>query len=217
MNVAQARFNMVEQQVRTWEVLDSRVLNLMQRAPRERFVPDAYVALAYADICVPLAHGEVMLTPRMEARTLQSLALNEHDRVLEVGTGSGFFTYLLAALSGHVYSVERHRDLADEARARLAKIGAHNTTIIHGDGANGDNDHAPYDAIVLTGSVPQLASTLRAQLKIGGRLFAVVGDEPAMEAIRLTRVAQNEWSTDSLFETVIAPLANIPVERPFVL
>lgn len=217
MNVEQARTNMVEQQVRTWEVLDQRVLDLMQRSPRDIFVPEAYRDLAYADISVPLAHDEAMLPPRVEARALQSLSLDSRDRVLEIGTGSGFFTYLLAALSGHVFSIELHPDLAETAKAKLSETATHNVTLECADGMAGRTQHAPYDAIVLTGSVPHLPEIFRRQLAVGGRLFVVEGSEPAMEACLITRVSEDQWSRDSLFETVIPPLRNVPVETHFEL
>ena len=150
MNIEQARFNMVEQQVRTWEVLDQAVLDLMERAPRDAFTPQDYRRLAYADICVPLAHGQVMMPPRVEARALQALRLDAADRVLEIGTGSGYFTYLLAALAGHVVSMEIHEDLLQEARRRLEQHSVFNVTLDQGDGARGRAAGAPYDAIAVT-------------------------------------------------------------------
>lgn len=217
VDVEQARMNMVEQQVRPWDVLDQRVLDLMQRAPRELFVPQAYRSVAFADISVPLLHDEVMLPPRMEARTLQSLTLDARDRVLEIGTGSGFFTYLLCALSGHVFSMELHPELAEIAARNLAANNAHNVTLECADGIAGRAQHAPYDVIVLTGSVPNLPEVFRRQLAVGGRLFVVVGDEPAMEACLITRVGEDQWSHQSLFETVVPPLRNLPVEPRFEL
>ena len=216
MNIEQARYNMVEQQVRTWDVLDQNVLGLMERAPRDAFVPDAYRALAYADISVPLAHGQCMLPPRMEARMLQSLRLDSADRVLEVGTGSGFFTFMLAALAGHVVSVELHPELLESARLRLEAHNAFNITLEQGDGVTGRASGAPYDVIAMTGSLPILSEQLERQLSIGGRLFVVIGEAPAMEAVLIERLSENEWRRDDLFETVIPPLTGAPSRSRFV-
>lgn len=217
MNVEQARFNMVEQQVRTWDVLDQKVLALIERSPRHVFVPHAYQGLAYADMSIPLAHGEVMMPPRVEARALQVLQLASRDRVLEIGTGSGYLTHLLAALCGHVFSVEIHADLHHDAARRLKEAGSHNLTLECGDGAAGRPANAPYDAIVLTGSVPYVPQALLDQLCVGGRMFAVVGEAPAMQARLITRVAPQHYATDELFETVLSALHGIPSKQRFVL
>jgi protein-L-isoaspartate(D-aspartate) O-methyltransferase len=215
MNIEQARFNMVEQQVRTWDVLDQNVLRLMERAPRDAFVPDAYRTLAYADISVPLAHGQCMLAPRIEGRMLQSLRIDSADRVLEIGTGSGFFTYLLAALAGHVVSVEIEPQLLQSARVRLEAHNAFNITLEQGDGVAGRANGAPYDVIAVTGSMPILDKHLERQLSIGGRMFVVVGDAPAMEAVLIERLAEDQWRRDELFETVIPPLTGAPSRSQF--
>jgi len=208
MNLEQARSNMVEQQIRTWEVLDQEVIDLLYRVPREAFVPEPHRALAFADLEIPLAEGERMWQPKMEARVLQELAPGRTDRVLEVGTGSGYLTALLAHRAARVCSVEIRPALAELGRRNLERHGADNVTLEQGDAARGWERHAPYDVIVLTGSTPVLPSALLAQLASGGRLFAVVGEAPAMSA-RLVHCsgAQAFHSTD-LFETVIAPLAN---------
>jgi protein-L-isoaspartate(D-aspartate) O-methyltransferase len=215
MNIEQARFNMVEQQVRTWDVLDKNVLGLMQRAPRDAFVPEAYRTLAYADISVPLAHGQCMLAPRIEARMLQTLRLDSADRVLEIGTGSGFFTYLLAALAGHVVSIELEPELLESARLRLEAHNAFNITLEQGDGIAGRASGAPYDVIAVTGSMPILDPQLERQLSIGGRLFVVAGDAPAMEAMLIERLTEDLWRRDELFETVIPPLTGAPSRPKF--
>ena len=207
---------MVEQQVRTWEVLDQVVLDLMETAPRDEFVPEAFRSLAYADIGVPIGHGESMMPPRVEARLLQALRLDAADRVLEIGTGSGFLTYLLAALAGHVVSVELHEDLLDTARQRLQQHSVHNITLEAADGVGGRPRGAPYDAIAVTGSVPVLEEHFKRQLAIGGRLFVVVGQAPAMEALLIRRVGEEQWTTESLFETVLAPLKGAPRPSRFV-
>lgn len=203
----QARFNMVEQQIRTWEVLDQRVLDLLFAVKREEFVPPAYKALAFADLELPLANGARMWTPKMEARVIQELTLGTNDRVLEIGTGSGYLTALLASLSGDVTSVEIERALAGPAAERLARLGFSNVRVEVGDGARGFGN-ATYDVIVLTGSTPLLPERFFEQLAPGGRLFAVVGEAPVMVA-RLVRVdAPGARVTIDLFETVVAPLVN---------
>ena len=203
----QARFNMVEQQIRTWEVLDQRVLDLLFAVKREEFVPPAYKALAFADLELPLGNGARMWTPKMEARVIQELTLRTNDRVLEIGTGSGYLTALLASLSGDVTSVEIERALAGPAAERLARLGFSNVRVEVGDGARGFGN-ATYDVIVLTGSTPLLPERFFEQLAPGGRLFAVVGEAPVMVA-RLVRVdAPGARMSIDLFETVVAPLVN---------
>jgi protein-L-isoaspartate(D-aspartate) O-methyltransferase len=206
-DVEQARFNMVEQQIRTWEVLDQQVLDLLFTVKREEFVPPAYRAIAFADLEIPLSRHAAMWTPKLEARVLQELALHAHDEVLEIGTGSGYFAALLGSLAAAVHSVEIDDDLAASAAARLARAGFRNVRVEAGDGARGFGD-GHYDAIVLTGSTPILPERFFEQLKPGGRLFAIVGDAPAMKArlVRLT-VPGSRVVTD-LFETVVAPLVN---------
>ena len=216
MDLEQARYNMVESQIRTWEVLDQRVLDTLSAVKREDYVPDKYRPLAFVDMEIPLGHGEVMLAPKLEARMLQELTLKGSDRVLEIGTGSGYLTALLAALAGHVHSVEWHADLSDSARARLAAHGVHNVTLEIGDAGRGWSRHAPYDAIVLTGSVPLLPKTLEAQLKPTGRLLAVVGDPPVMTARLVTSIGEGVYNEVGLFETCIAPLRNVPQPERFI-
>ena len=208
MNLEQARANMVEQQIRPWEVLDQAVLDLLYAVPREEFVPAAYRNLAFADMEVPIGEGERMMAPKIEARLLQSLALGKTDRVLEVGTGSGYLTALLARSAAHVHSLEIRPALAAFGRANLERQGVDNVTLEIGDGARGDAKRAPYDAIVLTGSTPVLPATLREQLAPGGRLFAVVGDPPIMVARLITCTAPGAYGAADLFDTLLAPLAN---------
>jgi len=211
-NIELARHNMVEQQIRPWDVLDQRVLEATARTPRENFVPTAYRHVAFADLEIPLGHDEMMLPPRLEGRMLQTLALSPNDTVLEVGTGSGYFTALLATLSRHVYSVERIPALRARAGRLLVEHHIDNVTLDEGNGAQGWPRRGSFDAIVLTGSVPVLTPALKAQLAPGGRLLAVVGREPAMEMLRITRVDAESWRTESLFETVIPPLRDLPEE-----
>lgn len=216
MDIEKARFNMVEQQIRPWEVLDPNVLDLMFSVRREEFVPDEYRALAFADIEIPLGHGAAMLPPRMEARMLQALDIKKTDKVLEVGTGSGYMTALLAHAAWHVYSVEIIPELKAQAEERLKAHGIANVTLEVGDAAAGWPRHAPYDVIVLTGSVPLLADTFRQNLNLGGRLLAVVGEPPVMEATLVTCVAEGVSRSTGLFETVIPPLRNAPQPQRFV-
>ena len=216
MDVERLRYNMVESQIRTWEVLDQAVLDTLFAVKREEYVPPQYRSLAFVDMEIPLGHGEVMLAPKLEARMLQELTLRPTDRVLEVGTGSGYMTALLAQRAAHVYSVELHADLSAEAGSRLALHGVRNVTLEVGDAARGWSKHAPCDAIVLTGSVPMLAAPLKAQLRTGGRLLAIVGEPPAMTATLVTCVTEGAWNQTGLFETCIAPLRNAPQPERFV-
>jgi protein-L-isoaspartate(D-aspartate) O-methyltransferase len=210
MDFETARFNMVEQQVRPWEVLDQTVLDRLSAIPRERFVPEDYLRLAYADTRIPLGGGDVMMPPREEARLLQALALAPGDHVLEVGTGSGFLAALAAGLARRVTTVEISGERRAQAERNLADYG--NVEVIEGDAVRGWEAAAPYDAIAVTGSLPVLDDSFLHQLKPGGRLFVVVGEAPAMEALLLTRTGAGDWATESLFETVLPPLAG--AKRP---
>ncbi len=216
LNFTQARFNMIEQQVRPWEVLDQRVLDVMSQIPREAFVPEAYAHLAFADIEIPLAHNQVMMPPKLEGRVVQSLLLKPTDRVLEIGTGSGYVTALLAALTNHVDTVDAFVDFVEDSRAKLAAHHIKNVTCHAGDAVNGWNTNIRYDAIVLTGSVPILKPHWQAQLAIDGRLFAIVGQAPIMEAKLITRINEYEWIEDSLFETSIPAIMGAPKLNAFV-
>lgn len=207
MNFEQARLNMVEQQIRPWEVLDQTVLDAVAAIPRDEFVPDAYRTLAYSDIAVPLGYGEEMMTPKLEARLLQSLNLDPNDRALEVGTGSGYLTALLAHLAGHVTSIEINPALLGSAEQKLAAHNFSNCHLEQGDGIDGWSERQPYEAIVLTGSVAGKVPAVERQLTIGGRLFVVIGSSPVMEACLVTRVGESEFTTESLFETDLKPLA----------
>jgi protein-L-isoaspartate(D-aspartate) O-methyltransferase len=215
MNFEQARYNMIEQQIRTWDVLDQKVLDLLFQVRRENFVPAAYRALAFADLEIPLGDDESMWTPKMEARVLQELALEPSDAALEIGTGSGYLTALLAHSCAEVVSVEINARLSDEAKKKLAEAGIHNVRLERGDGARGWRREL-YDAVVLTGSTPVLADSWPVQLKPGGRLFAVVGDAPVMRARLLRWTAPGAVAAEDLFETVITPLRNAPQPQRFV-
>jgi protein-L-isoaspartate(D-aspartate) O-methyltransferase len=212
MNLEQARANMVEQQIRTWEVLDQDVLDLLYLVPREHFVPEQYRALAFSDLEIPIGEGERMWAPKMEARVVQELGLRKSDRVLEVGTGSGHLTALLAHRAAHVFSVEIRPALAQFGRRNLEGLGVENITLEVGDAAHGWPQHAPYDAVVLTGSTPALPRAFVEQLAPGGRLFAVIGEPPAMSARLTSCAAPSACQSVDLFETVIQPLVNC--ERP---
>ena len=219
MELERARFNMIEQQIRPWDVLNQQVLDLLDRIPREDFVPEEYRRLAYADIAVPIGEGEVMMHPKLEARMLQAVDLHPTDVVLEVGTGSGYVTALLAAATRHVYSVEIHPSLSQAAGERLAAREVENVTLEVGDASRGwDRDDRRYDVIVLTGSVPRLPEDFHKRLNRGGRLFAVVGEAPVMEAVLVRRVGPHEHDvvSEPLFETEVPPLRNVPRPRRFV-
>ena len=216
LDVERARFNMVEQQIRPWEVLDPRVLDLLFRVRREEYVPNRYRELAFVDMEIPIGHGEKMLAPKMEARMLQELALEPGDKILEVGTGTGYMTALLASLGGQVTSVDIIAEFTQSACARLAGNGFDNVALETGDAARGWDRHAPYDAIVLTGSVPMLPEAFLKSLQAGGRLFAVVGEAPVMQARLITCATAGSYSTTGLFETCIAPLRNAAQPERFV-
>ena len=216
MDLERARFNMIEQQIRTWEVLDQRVLDLLFRVRREDFVPPIYRALAFVDMEVPIGHGEKMLQPKLEARMVQELALAETDRILEVGTGSGYVTALLATLGARVFSVDVIEEFTRAAAQKLAAHGLRNVTLETGDAARGWEKHGPYDAVLLTGSVPLLAESFKASLRPGGRLLAVIGEPPVMEAKLITSVEGGGWNEIGLFETCIAPLKHAPHPERFV-
>lgn len=211
-----ARFYMVEQQIRTWEVLDPVVLDLLMRIHREDFVPAAHRELAFADLEIPLGHGEVMLSPKLEARLVQELMIKPTDSVLEIGTGSGFMTALLASLARHVYSVDIVAEFTRTAAAHLSSVQIGNITLDTGDAARGWDKHGPYDVIVLTGSVPVLPDSFRQSLNPGGRLLAVVGEAPVMQAQLVTRGQGGAYRSTTLFETCIPPLKNALQPQRFV-
>ncbi len=208
MNFEQARFNMVEQQIRPWEVLDPDVLGLLFEVKRENFVPPAHRSLAFADMEIPIGHGEAMMQPKVEARILQELGVAREESVYEVGTGSGYLTALLARRARHVTSAEIHEDLQAGARESLARAGIGNVTLLLGDSARAPLGEASWDVIVLTGSTPQLPEAFLERLKPGGRLFAVVGDAPVMKAVVVERGQGGSLRQTEVFETLLKPLAN---------
>jgi protein-L-isoaspartate(D-aspartate) O-methyltransferase len=215
MNIELARHNMIEQQIRPWEVLDQRVLDLVMRSPREDFVAPTHRNLAFVDMELPIGHGVTMMFPRVEARMLQALQVQPGDKVLEIGTGSGFVTLMLATLASQVVSVEINEELAQAAGKRLTAHGVDNVEIKVGDAAGGWNQNQPYNVIAITGSLPLLPESFKQDLQIGGRLFAVVGEGPVMEARLITRINANEWREVVLFETWLAPLKNAAARPSF--
>lgn len=217
LDVTKARHNMIEQQIRPWEVLDQRVLDVMEIIPREDFVPEASRNLAFADISIPLSHGEVMMEPRIEARMLQALNIQSTDSILEVGTGSGYITALLAKLGKYVISVDIHADNTETVRQRLEEHHITNITLETGDASAGWGRHAPYDVIAITGSMQTLPEAFQSSLNHGGRLFCIIGESPVMSAMLITRVGEYEWTHETLFETELPALQNIAPARHFSL
>jgi protein-L-isoaspartate(D-aspartate) O-methyltransferase len=208
MNIEQARFNMIEQQIRPWDVLDQDVLNLLSVVKRENFVPAAYRDIAFADLEVPLPEGEHMLFPRVEARVLQELAVKKHESVLEIGAGSGYMAALLAHRARHVLTVDIKPALAELAKRNLTENGVTNAEVATGDGARGWAGAAPYDVICVSGGLPVLPQEILEQLKIGGRLAAFVGTAPVMKAQIITRIDEKQFRVADVFETYIEPLQN---------
>jgi protein-L-isoaspartate(D-aspartate) O-methyltransferase len=206
---------MVEQQIRPGEVLDQNVLDLLFAVRREEFVPAARQRLAFADTEIPLGHGAVMLAPKIEAHALQAVQVKKHEKVLEIGTGTGYMAALLAAHAGRVTSVEIVPELAEAARANLKRNNIDNVTVEVGDGAGGLPEQAPFDVIVISASVPEIPQELLAQLKVGGRLFAIVGKLPVMEAVLVTRETEDSFRSVAQFETVTAPLSNLAPTQKF--
>ena len=208
MNFEQARFNMVEQQVRPWEVLDSRVLELLETTHREDFVPVRYRKMAFADFAVPLDHDQSMMKPVVEGRLLQSLELKEDETVLEIGTGSGFITACLAKMAKRVVSVDIHEQFTTEAEVKLKDKGIDNVELETGDAMSGWQPEQAHDVLVVTGSVDDVPDHFRGWVNPGGRMFVVCGDSPAMEAKLLTKLNATEWREESLFETDLPRLIN---------
>lgn len=215
MDIDAARQNMLKQQIRAWDVLDETVLELILNTPRELFVPPAYRQVAFADDTIPLDHDQIMMSPCVEGRIIQALDLNSEDKVLEIGTGSGYLTALLASATQHVYSVDIFSDFLTAADAKLTRLEIKNVTLQEGNAAFGWDKQQPYDVICITGAVPVLPKSFQHELKIGGRLFAIVGDEYAKDAILVTRIAEDEWRHQKIFETDIPYLLRGPVKKQF--
>jgi protein-L-isoaspartate(D-aspartate) O-methyltransferase len=215
MNIEQARFNMIEQQIRPWDVLDKGVLGLLAIVRREDFVPAAWKALAFVDTAVPLPEGEAMLPPRVEARMLQDLQVQRHERVLEIGAGSGFMAALLGHRAQSVISLEVKPALARLATENLRRSGASNVSVVQADGSHGYAAEGPFDAILLSGSVSKVPEDLLKQLKPGGRLVAIEGDEPVMAAVRYTANADGSFTRTSLFDLDAPRLVGFPEPARF--
>jgi protein-L-isoaspartate(D-aspartate) O-methyltransferase len=215
MNLEQARFNMIEQQIRPWDVLDDQVLGILSATPREDFVPPQYRDLAFSDICIPLANGQCMMPPRLEGRLLQSLSIQPTDRILEIGTGSAYLTACLARLGESVHSVDLFSDFTEAARDKLRSHTIGNVTLETVDAAAGLQTDARYDVIAVTGSLPTLHRNFHALLNPGGRLFVIVGVPPIMQALLITRAGENEWNQESMFETSIPALLHTPPTEAF--
>jgi protein-L-isoaspartate(D-aspartate) O-methyltransferase len=216
LDMEQARFNMIEQQIRPCEVLEGRILELLKHVRREHYVPENMRDMAFMDMEIPLGYGASMWQPKLEARTVQELHLNRNDKVLEVGTGSGYLTALLSMLAGHVTSVEIVPELSAMAEKRLRAYHHENITLEIGDAAQGWGNGVSYDVIVLTGSTPVLPVAFQNNLNVGGRLFAIVGDVPVMEAKLITRVADDTYETVNIMEACVAPLQNALQPERFV-
>ncbi|OYQ12660.1 protein-L-isoaspartate O-methyltransferase [Ralstonia solanacearum] len=214
MDIEKSRFNMIEQQIRPWDVLDLDVLDLLAVVKREQYVPEAYRALAFVDMEIPLPGGQNMLPPRVEARVLQELAVRKHEDVLEVGAGSGYMAALLAHRGRHVATVDIAPELVAFARDNLARNGVTNADVAEGNAALGWGNGL-YDVICVSGSVPAVPESLLMQLKVGGRLSIFVGGAPVMEAQLITRVSEAEFQTRNLFETYVTPLVGVPAPSQF--
>jgi protein-L-isoaspartate(D-aspartate) O-methyltransferase len=220
MDFDQARYNMVEQQVRPWDVLDNRVLEVISEVPREAFTPDAYKKLAYADTSIPLGQFEgtkcCMLHPILDGRLIQSLNITDDDVVLEVGTGSGYLTACLAKLARHVDSVDINPEMTALAEKNLAALNLDNINLSTGDASKGWDQKRFYDVIAITGSMPEIPESYKKSLEEGGRMFVVTGEAPVMTAYLVTRIGKNEWTTEDLFETSIEPLIHAAHAEEFV-
>ena len=212
----QARFNMIEQQIRPAEVLDPQVLQVISETPREAFVAANYQELAFSDLNVPLPNGQLMMKPIMEARLLQALNIQPTDSILEIGTGSGYFTALLAKLGNSVQSIEIDAAIMATAEERLEAQGISNVTLTHGDATQGTSQMGSFDVIAITGSLPILPESFQQQLTIGGRMVVIVGQSPVMQVQLITRIDDTQWSTEYLYETDFPALINAEQPQAFV-
>lgn len=215
MNIEQARFNMIEQQIRPWNVLDTEILDLLHVVKREQFVPAAYQNLAFADVEIPLPGGEAMFAPKIEARLMEELKVRKHETVLEIGTGSGYMAALLAHRAAKVTTVEINPESVELAKKNLARAGVTNVTVEQGNGVVEFGKGAPYDVIVISGALEVVPEELLKQVKPGGRIAAIVGQPPVMEASIITRTGDNAWSTVKVFETNVKYLTGAPVPSHF--
>lgn len=217
-SIDRARLNMIQQQIRPWNVVDERVLSVMEEIPRELFVPEAYRNLAYADVEIPIGDGQSMLAPKLVAHMLQALDVQADDKILEIGTGTGYATACLSRLGGRVVSLEIHAGLAEQAQAALDDMKLRRLEVRVGDGLAGFVQGKPFDVIAVTGSLPdeEALPTLQAQLAPAGRLFVVVGQDPVMEALLITRLSGDDFSRQALFETSVPALDEAPEPERFV-
>jgi protein-L-isoaspartate(D-aspartate) O-methyltransferase len=211
----QARFNMIEQQIRPWDVLDQQVLSTMADLPRDQFVPEGYQSLAYADTEIPIGHGHHMMAPKIEARLLQALAVQNNETVLEIGTGSGYLSACLSRLAKQVHSVDIHEDFTVQASGRFRQLGLDNIILYTEDAANGWGRQKRYDAIAITASMPEYHNGFEQALTIGGRLFVIIGQAPVMEATLITRLSETDFSKEFLFETSIEALDGLLPPKHF--
>lgn len=216
MNFEQARTQMIKQQIRAWDVLDQNILDLIAQTPREEFVPPEYRYLAFADTNIPIGNGQVMLTPKEEARILQALKIRPHETVLEIGTGSGYFTALLAKQAKNVVSIDIFPEFIEQATQKLKSHNLHNIEFHQRDAAQGYNNGTTFDVIVISGSLINLPIAFSNALSTKGRLFAIVGQAPAMEALLLTRKNKEQWHFEMLFETVVPPLIHAKQPNQFI-
>jgi len=217
MDTSLVHFNMVEQQIRPWDVLDIRILDTLAALPRHPFVPSAYQSLAYSEMIIPLAENQQMLEPKIVARFLQALDPQTDEKALEIGTGSGYLTALLAQLCAHVTSVERHNTLRDSAAKTLASLGISNIELLSGDGKDSWQDDKSYHAIVLTAAVPTIPQAYLDKLEVGGRCVAVIGEGSAMQAVKYTRTENHQWTEEVLFETQLPYLEGLKKPTHFAL
>ncbi|MCW9013635.1 MAG: protein-L-isoaspartate O-methyltransferase [Gammaproteobacteria bacterium] len=215
VNLDQARFNMVEQQVRPWDVLDPKILRTLEQIPREAFVPAAYKNLAYADTAIPLGHNEAMMHPIMEGRLLQALDIQPTDEILEIGTGSGYLTACLAHLGSRVDSIDIYEDLSQQAAACFVEQGIFNVNLSTGDASHDTDFKKSYDVIAITGAMNEVPESYKKALAIGGRMFVITGKDPAMVARLITRTDDNAWAEQILFETSIKSLVNMENNEQF--
>lgn len=216
-NIEKARFNMIEQQIRTWEVLDQRVLDVVMKTPRECFVPPRYRNLAFADLQIPLEHGQVMMEPKLEARIMQAVDPQPSEQALEIGTGTGYTAACLASLCSHVTSVDLYPEFREQAEKNLKDQGIDNVTLTTGDAAQGWNGGRRFDVIIVTAALPELHRGFHDSLTIGGRLFLIVGEAPVMEGLLITRMSEDQWATESLLETSVPPMVNAHKLERFAL
>lgn len=216
MNTEQARFNMIKNQIHTWDVVNDRVLDLFFKVPREKFVPAAYLAMAFADMEIPLDHGQSMMSPKQEARIVQALRVQPNDKALVLGTNEGYLTALLAQLAQIVYSIDNVAEFTEQASHTFNQLHINNITLLNDNALTGWHKEALYDVIALTGSLPILTEQLKQALAVNGRLFAVLGDAPSMQATLVTRLNNDQWQVETLFETVRPRLADFKEVEQFI-